>query len=70
MKKWLVVLFGFGLMGIAEDHGTPSESPTASARSVETPLSTPPVNVNQFLSQEVGKALIANQGDIKNTKLS
>ncbi|NDD03539.1 MAG: hypothetical protein EB078_01420 [Proteobacteria bacterium] len=67
MKKWLVVLFGFGLMGIAEDHGTPSESPTASPRPVETPLSTPPVNVSQFLSQEVGKALIANQGDIKNT---
>ena len=65
MKKWLVVLFGFGLMGIAEEHGTPSESPTGSPRPVETALSTPPVNVSHFLSQEVGKALIASEGDIK-----
>lgn len=66
MKAWLVI-FGFCWVGIAQNHGNPIDRTESSPRPVENTVSAPPVNVSQFLSQEVGKALIANQGDIKNT---
>ena len=67
MMKRLVVIFGFCWIVSAENHGNPIDNTESSPRPVENTASAPPVSVSQFLSQEVGKALIANQGDIKNT---
>lgn len=63
----LLLSLVFCLVCSAEEHGIPLDNPRSSPRPVDNQVLSPPVNVSQFLSQEVGKALLANQGDIKNT---
>jgi hypothetical protein len=64
MHKLLLFLLIFSFGCLAENHQiAPESSPTE--RPVEATVPNPTASVSQFLSQEVGKALINNQGDIK-----
>jgi hypothetical protein len=64
MHKLLLFLLIFSFGCLAENHQiAPESSPTE--RPVEATVPNATASVSQFLSQEVGKALINNQGDIK-----
>jgi len=64
MQKLLLFLLIFSFGCLAENHQiAPESSPTE--RPVEATVPNATASVSQFLSQEVGKALINNQGDIK-----
>ncbi|NBT58034.1 hypothetical protein EBT16_04540 [bacterium] len=64
MWKQIWIITVLCILGRAQDHGG-GEAPLNGERPVENTVQTSATSVSQFLSLEVGKALIENKGDIK-----